>query len=235
MKAQKSIVASSLLLLIASLLHGAVVPGAKAAEVGLVPLVIRLPPPDSGSAIADWHVDSAHFEPIPDRPRPLLLVPPGTTNVSVRRTVTCSDSRYSSSDLQTLVDGNLHKKDCRRDFVVLRPGPQWIQVDLGAVYPLYAVVVWHCFSLPHGVFHGVVVQIADDPTFQKNVRTIFNNDYKNLAGLGEGKDKEYLETNEGKLIEAKGLRARFVRFHTAGSTYGPQNQYFGVAIYGLPH
>ena len=39
------------------------------------------------------------------------------------------------------------------------------------------------------------------------------------AGLGIGKDREYFETNEGKLVDAKGIKARYVRLYSKGSTY----------------
>ena len=44
------------------------------------------------------------------------------------------------------------------------------------------------------VYHDVIVQVADDPDFIENVRTIFNNDSDNTSGLGVGTDREYFET-----------------------------------------
>ena len=70
------------------------------------------------------------------------------------------------------------------------------------------------------VYHGVIVQVADGPDFTpaQNVRTLFNNDVENKAGLGIGNNREYFETNEGKLIDAKGAKARYVRLYSNGST-----------------
>ena len=43
--------------------------------------------------------------------------------------------------------------------------------------------------------------------FIQNVKTLFNNDQDNTSGLGVGTDREYFETHEGKLINAKGVKA----------------------------
>ena len=80
----------------------------------------------------------------------------------------------------------------------------------------------------------VVVQVADDPDFIDNVKTLFNNDGDNSSGLGIGKDKAYWETNEGKLIDAKGVVARYVRLYSKGNTADDQNHYTEVEVYGLP-
>ena len=85
------------------------------------------------------------------------------------------------------------------------------------------------------VFHDVVVQVSNDPDFIEGVTTLFNNDQDNSAGLGIGKDREYFETSEGKLIDAKGVKARYVRLYSRGSTYNdPLNRYTEVEVFGLP-
>jgi hypothetical protein len=80
----------------------------------------------------------------------------------------------------------------------------------------------------------VVVQAADDAEFTKNVRTIFNNDWENTSGLGIGSDKEYFETQEGKLIDAKGVKARYLRCYSRGSTMTAYNVYQEIEVYALP-
>ena len=80
----------------------------------------------------------------------------------------------------------------------------------------------------------MVIQVAADADFITNVRTIFNNDHDNSSGLGLGQDKEYWETYEGKLIDAKGVVARYVRLYSKGSTADDQNHYTEVEVYGLP-
>jgi cytochrome c peroxidase len=82
------------------------------------------------------------------------------------------------------------------------------------------------------VYHDVIVQVADDPDFIKQVRTVFNNDSDNSSGLGVGKDREYIESYEGKLINAKGARARYIRFYSKGSTESALNEYTEIEVYG---
>ena len=79
------------------------------------------------------------------------------------------------------------------------------------------------------------MQVSDDVNFVNGVTTLFNNDIDNSSGVGIGKDREYFETSEGKLVDAKGATARYVRFYSAGSTYrDPLNRYTEVEVYGLP-
>ena len=131
-----------------------------------------------------------------------------------------------------MTDGN--KEAQRRYRRRIKAELQWIQIDLGAASPLSYIVVWH-FHLEPVVFHSVVVQVSNDPNFVEGVTTLFNNDHGQRAGLGIGKDREYFETNEGKLIDAKGVKARYVRLYSRGSTYrDPLNRYTEVEVYGLP-
>ena len=39
---------------------------------------------------------------------------------------------------------------------------------------------------------------------------------------------------EGKLIDAKGARARFLRFYSKGSTESALNEYTEIEVYGRP-
>jgi hypothetical protein len=80
----------------------------------------------------------------------------------------------------------------------------------------------------------VIVQVSEDPDFITGVQTIFNNDHDNSAGLGIGKDKEYIETNEGRLIDPRGVKARYVRLVSRGNTSNEMNHYVEVEIYGTP-
>ena len=68
----------------------------------------------------------------------------------------------------------------------------------------------------------------------ENVRIIFNNDQNNLDGLGVGTDREYFETHEGKLINAKGVKARYIRFYSKGSTEAALNEYTEIEVHGKP-
>jgi hypothetical protein len=107
---------------------------------------------------------------------------------------------------------------------------QWVQIDLDSPQEIFAIVLWHAHDAPK-VYHGVVVQVADNAGFTENVRTLFNNDQDNGDGLGAGANREYFETNEGKLIEGNGAKARYVRLYSRGSH---MNEYTEVEVYGRP-
>ncbi len=110
---------------------------------------------------------------------------------------------------------------------------QWVQIDLGASYALHAILVWHYHSQPR-VYRGVVVQASDDRDFLKGVVTVFNNDHDNSSGLGIGKDKEYIEVAEGRPIDPKGVKGRYVRLYSDGNTSNDLNYYVEVEVYGTP-
>ena len=120
-----------------------------------------------------------------------------------------------------------------RSYVELGPFAQWVQIDLGAAHNIYAVVLWHFHKQPR-VYYDVVVQIADDADFTKNVTTVFNNDIDNSLGFGKGEDWHYVETNEGKLIDCKGVKGRYVRSYSAGNTSNDLNHWIEIEVYGKP-
>lgn len=84
------------------------------------------------------------------------------------------------------------------------------------------------------MYFDVAVQIADDPDFTRNVRTLFNNDIDNSAGLGVGTDMHYVETYKGELIDAKGHKARYVRLYSNGNNRNDLNHYIEVEVFGTP-
>jgi len=110
---------------------------------------------------------------------------------------------------------------------------QWVQIDLGAPARLAAVVVWH-FHAEARVYHAVVVQLSSDPEFKAGVTTVFNNDDTNSDGLGKGSDYAYVETYKGRVIDAKGATARYVRLYSNGNTSDELNHYTEVEVYGQP-
>ncbi|MGD1084330.1 MAG: discoidin domain-containing protein [Verrucomicrobiota bacterium] len=164
-------------------------------------------------------------------PRAAFLAPPDVTNVALGKKVTSGDTNAIADNLAKITDGE--KEALENNVVLLRKGPQWVQIDLGGPQEIYAVVIWHAFDRPK-VCHGVVVEAADDAEFTRNVRTLFNNDTENQDGLGAGSDREYFETHEGKLVDGKGTRARYVRLYSNGSTEAKYNQYTEVEVYGRP-
>ncbi len=196
----------------------------------LVPLKIKLPAPAFVGTPSD-SPDSPTVEKPSGVPRPLLMVPPGVSNVALKKPVTTSDTNQVPENLVKITDGD--KEASEEGTVLLRKGVQWVQIDLGSPYEIYAIVIWHAHDTPK-VYHGVVAQVADDAQFTQNVRTLFNNDQSNKDGLGAGTNREYFETNEGKLIEGKGTPARYVRLYSRGSTESRLNEYTEVEVYGRP-
>ena len=53
-------------------------------------------------------------------------------------------------------------------------------------------------------------------------------------GQGIGKDMNYVETAEGKLIDARGIQARYIRLYSNGNTNNDLNHYVEVEVYGKP-
>lgn len=165
------------------------------------------------------------------KPRPVPSVPKGTVNLALKKKVTSSKAPYEGS-LDLITDGD---KDAKQGSAVeLYPKLQWVQVDLGAASELYYILVWHFHEQPV-VFRDVIVQVSNDPNFVEGVTTLYNNDVDNSAGMGIGKDREYFETSEGRLIPANKTKARYVRFYSRGSTYtDPLNRYTEVEVFGMP-
>ncbi|MEE9432292.1 MAG: hypothetical protein V3V16_14685 [Melioribacteraceae bacterium] len=163
------------------------------------------------------------------KPRPPFLAPKGTKNVALGKTVTSTDDMPIIGEVDFITDGD---KDADEGyFVELGPFTQHVTIDLEKEHSLYAIIVWH-FHKQARVYFDVIVQVADDKEFTKNVRTIFNNDLNNSSKQGKGKDWHYVETAEGKLIDAKGEKARYVRLYSKGNNSNDLNHYIEVAVYG---
>ena len=165
-----------------------------------------------------------------DKP-PQFLVPAGTVNLALRKKITSSDSNPVLGELSFVTDGK--KEGTESNFVELGPLQQWVQIDLEKPCRLYAVYVWHFFREARS-YQDVIVRVADDPEFTKNVRTIYSNDQDNSSKMGIGKDRPYIETNLGKLIDAKGVTARYVRLYSNGNTANDLNHYVEVEVFGKP-
>jgi hypothetical protein len=177
------------------------------------------------------NIKSANLEVITGKPRGPFLVPAGTKLVSLKRPIRSSDMQPVIGELEMVTDGEKQGGDGY--FIELGPGRQWVQIDLGASYGLHAILAWHYHSQPR-VYRDVIVHVSDDKDFSKGVSTIFNSDHDNTAGLGIGKDKEYVEVAEGRLFDPKGARGRFVRLYSGGNTANDLNHYVEVEVYGTP-
>jgi hypothetical protein len=195
----------------------------------LAPVEIRLPKPMFAGT--PQNVPASNLERPRGRPRPPFLAPVGTTNLALGRPVSSSDPEPVIGSLSAITDGDKEATD--GSFVELSPGPQQVTIDLRERCDIYAVVVWHYHRWPRA-YRDVVVQVADDPTFRSRVQTIFNNDSDDSLGLGFGKDLDYIETYEGKLMEGKGARGRYVRLYSDGNTHDDLNHYIEVEVYGRP-
>lgn len=171
------------------------------------------------------------LEPLPEGERPDFLVPEGTVNLALNKKVTSSDANPVLGELKYVTDGD--KEGSESSFVELGPMKQWVQIDLEKPSRLYAVYVWHFFREARS-YHDVVVQVADDAEFTENVRTIYSNDQDNSLGLGIGKARPYIETHRGRLIDAKGVTARYVRLYSNGNTANDLNHYVEVEVFGKP-
>ena len=177
------------------------------------------------------NIRSANLERITGKKRGPFYVPPGTELLSLNKPVTGSDTAPVIGELEFVIDGE--KSGEEGYFVELGPMVQWVQIDLENIYNLHAILVWHYHSQAR-VYRDMIVQVSEDPDFITGVQTIFNNDHDNSSGLGIGKDKEYIETNEGRLIDPRGVKARYVRLVSRGNTSNEMNHYVEVEVYGTP-
>lgn len=193
----------------------------------MMPLKVDLPQPMFIGTPQDFEVPNLE-KPL-GKPRPLFMAPEGTENVALHKYVESSDSNPIIGDLELITDGDKEAVD--GSFVELAPGKQYIQIDLEEKFTLYAIFVWH-YHLEARVYRDVIVQVSDDPDFIVGVTTLFNNDHDNSYGLGVGDDLHYVETHEGKLIDARGVVARYVRLYSNGNSYDQVNHYIEVAVYG---
>ena len=162
---------------------------------------------------------------------PEFLVPAGTANLAKGKKVTASDSEPVVGTLDLVTDGD--KEGDEGSWVELGPGKQWVQIDLEKEANIYALMVWH-FHSQERVYFDVVAQVSDDPKFEKDVTTLFNDDTANELGLGEGKDRPYIESYKGKLIDGKGVKARYVRLYSKGNTTNKLNHYIEIEVWGKP-
>jgi len=204
-------------------------PMAMAQDPGKEVLKITLPKPMFVGT--PKNIRTANLEMITGKPRGPFMVPVGTVLLSAGKPVAASDKEPVIGEVAFVTDGKKSGEDGY--YVELGPMLQWVQIDLGKSQELLAIVAWHYHSQAR-VYRDVVVQVSDDKDFIGGVTTIFNNDHDNTAGLGAGKDKEYIETFDGKLFDPRGVKARYVRLYSGGNTSNDMNHYVEVEVYGLP-
>jgi hypothetical protein len=202
-------------------------PAAGAQE--LAAIEIELPRPMFVGTPQNFRV--ANLEKPLGRPRPPFLAPAGTVNVALNKPVSSSDEEPIIGELELITDDDKEAAD--GSYVELGPFRQHVTIDLEGRHTIYALVMWH-YHKQARVYRDVIVQVSDDPDFITGVTTLFNNDDDNSSGWGVGADRHYVETSEGKLIDARGVQARYVRLFSNGSTGNDLNHYVEVAVYGAP-
>ena len=195
----------------------------------MVPLKIELPGPMYKGTEEPIRVDN--LRKLDTGARPPFLAPVGTINVALCKPVTASDEEPILGEIEMITDGDKEAAD--GSFVELAPSLQDVTIDLEKPHEIFAVLVWH-YHQQARAYIDVIVQTADDPDFITNVTTLFNNDMDNSAGLGIGTDMHYVETHKGELIDARGVKARYVRLYSNGNTTDDLNHYVEVEVYGKP-
>ena len=195
----------------------------------LVPLKIKLPPPLFIGT--PKNIRRPNLERQTGKPRGPFLAPVGAKNISVGKPVIASDDLPVIGDIEYVTDGDKDGSD--GSYVEFGFAVQHVQIDLEAVHEMYAIILWH-YHQQARVYIDCVIQVSDDKDFLTGVTTVFNNDHDNTAGLGVGKDKEWIEVNTGKLIDTKGIKGRYVRLYSNGNTSNDLNHYIEVEIWGKP-
>jgi hypothetical protein len=191
------------------------------------PLELQLPRPQFiGTPI---HLKIANLREFRPGTRPVFYVPAGVENAALHKPVTASDTVPTLGELGQVTDGD--KDGYEGSYVEIGPGRQSFEIDLQERYQIFAIVVWH-YHAQARVYHDVVVQVADDPDFKDGVRTVFNNDFDNSSGLGVGRDREYIDSHEGLLIDVPGVTARYVRLYGNGNTENDLNHCTEIEVYG---
>ena len=194
-----------------------------------VPLKLKLPAHTTKGTPEDLPA-GPNIEPPPKSAPPPIQVPEGVKNVATGKTVTSSVAPYTG-ELSQVTDGKREPLD--EDVVEFKKGTHWVQVDLGESFAIHAVALWHDHRLLQA-FHDVILQVSDDPEFKNGVTTVYNNDTDNSSKLGVGTDREYFELEFGRVIPVKGVKARYVRGYTRGSSLSAINCWQEIEVYALP-
>ncbi len=200
------------------------------ANMDLTPIPLELPKPAFIGTPESLEGVTNLEKPL-GKARPAFYAPVGTANVALGKPVTAYEEEPIMGTLDMIVDGD--KEAAGGSLVELGPFEQWIQIDLQQSQMIYAIVFWHYHKMPR-VYFDIVVQISDDPDFATDVTTVFNNDMDNSLGLGVGNDKHYIETAEGKLVDAKGNKGRYVRLYSQANSMNDYSHYLEVEVYGKP-
>ena len=199
-----------------------------------VPIKFVLPAPHITGTPKEIKSDNLEPDRGPGKLRaPIMVEPEYTKKLTNEDTKVTTSEEPVTGDNEYVVDGD--KTADMTSMLQLPGGLQWVQLDLGAEHTISAICVWHDQG-DERVYRDVIMQISNDPKFadKAKVTTVFNNDHDETSklGLGKGPDKEYRERNDGRPVDAKLTKGRYVRVYSAGSTSEPVNNYIEIEVFG---
>jgi hypothetical protein len=167
-------------------------------------------------------------------PREEIWTPCGVANVALGKPVlTSGEPEPLCGHPSQVTDGSRSSRvyEC----VELWPGLQYVQIDLARSHRIYAILVWHGRDEARQDVHDdVIVQVGDNSTFTRGVRTLFNNDHDNSAGFGVGIDPAYIETARGLFVKARGVQGRYLRVYSNDTLSHVPNRFAEIEVYGVP-
>lgn len=141
-----------------------------------------------------------------------------------------------TEDMGRLTDGI---KDCTAGYYEFSAAtPQYVTIDLGAVYDVTEVRLWRYWNGGRYYKDTVIVLSETDnltPNFDNYV--LYNADYTNRFGYGAGRDIAYLETQEGMSFRVTYYSdrplhsARYVRVYMNGNSVDAYNHISELAVY----
>ena len=196
----------------------------------MVAIKFEIPPPHSSGTPKEVKSDNLEPDPGPGKYRAPIMVPAGfDKKLTTEDTKVTTSEEAVTGDNEYVVAGD--KTPDATCMLQLPGGVQWVQLDLGGEKTISAVCVWHDQG-DDRVYKDVIVQLSNDENCKEGVVTIFNNDHDNSSKLGKGSDKEYRERNDGRPMDGKLTKARYVRCYSAGSTSEPVNNYIEIEVFG---
>ena len=226
-KAQVCCVLALFLLLCCASVATAAGESAIKAPAGLAPLPLTLPKPMFVGTPQNIKGVKQLEKPL-GKPRPPFFAPKGVKNLALGKKISGSDEEPIMGELKMITDGDREAAD--GSYVELGPFTQQITIDLEAEHDIYALLFWH-YHKQARVYFDVIAQVSNDPEFKK-FTTVYNNDHDNSAEQGVGKDNHYVEPSEGRLLDTKGVRGRYVRLYSGGNNASDLNHYIEVEVYG---
>ena len=212
------------------MIAGALALCASALLADKVAIKFELPPPHSSGTPKEIKSDNLEKDLGPGKLRaPIMVEPEYAKKLTTEDTKVTTSEEAVTGENDYVVDGD--KTADATCMLQLPGGLQWVQLDLGAEHVISALCVWHDQG-DERVYKDVIMQISNDEKFATGVTTVFNNDHDNSAKLGKGSDKEYRERNDGRPVDAKLTKGRYVRVYSNGSTSEPVNNYIEIEVFG---